>query len=285
MMSTLNRDWLAKRLNRFFGYTVLSVVTLFLIAPVFFLIAGSLKVESEYRTYPVQFWPPDPQWDNYLKVFTMTPFATIALRTGLLALAVALISTLTSAMFGYAFARFRDVRGSGKLFGVVVSLLIVPGIVLLIPQFILYARLRLTNTYWPWVLGAMGGNSFFIFLFRQFFMGFPKELEEAAEVDGCGPFRIFWQIFLPNSKPVIATAMLFAFIGVWGDYLTPLILLNANKTLLGVALATAFKNPQGFAIHTVTNAAIVLYVLPLIVVFFFLQKHIIRGVVTSGLKG
>jgi ABC-type glycerol-3-phosphate transport system permease component len=145
--------------------------------------------------------------------------------------------------------------------------------------------LKLTNTYWPWILAALGGTPFYIFLFRQFFLGFPKELEEAAEVDGCGPFRIYWQIFLPNSKPVFATVMIFAIVAVWSDYLTPLIYLSANKTLLGVALAKAFKNPQGFDLKTVSLAASTLYIIPLIIVFFFAQKYILKGVVTSGLKG
>jgi multiple sugar transport system permease protein len=116
-------------------------------------------------------------------------------------------------------------------------------------------------------------------------MNFPKELEEAAEVDGCNPFRIYWQIFMPNAKPIIATVIIFAFNGVWSDYLMPLIYLNDNKTLLGVAMAKAFRDPNGNDLKTISMAANVIYVLPLIVVFFFAQKHILKGAVTSGLKG
>jgi ABC-type glycerol-3-phosphate transport system permease component len=248
------------------------------------MIVASLKLDSEYMTYPIRVFPKVLQWGNYKQVFTMTPFAKIAARTGLLAVSTATINALISSMVGYAFARY-NVPGSKRLFGIVIAMLIVPFIVILIPQFILYAKLRLTNTYWPWFLGALGGSSFHIFMFRQFFLGFPKELEEAAEVDGCGPFRIYWQIFLPNSKPVFATVMIFSVNGVWGDYLTPLLYLSANKTLLGVALTSAFKNPQGFDLKTVSLAASVIYIIPLIIVFFFAQKHILKGVVTSGLKG
>jgi ABC-type glycerol-3-phosphate transport system permease component len=177
------------------------------------------------------------------------------------------------------------VPGSKQLFSIVIAMLIVPGIVILIPQFVMFARLKLTNSYWPWILGALGGAPYYIFFFRQFFLNFPKELEEAAEVDGCGPFRIYWQIFMPNAKPVIATVMIFAFNGVWSDYLMPLIYLNANKTLLGVAMAKAFRDPQGNDLRTISMAANVIYVLPLIIVFFFAQKHILKGAVTSGLKG
>jgi ABC-type glycerol-3-phosphate transport system permease component len=187
-------------------------------------------------------------------------------------------------MVGFAFARYR-VPGSKQLFSIVIAMMIVPGIVTLIPQFLVYARLKLTGTYWPWVLGAAAGSSYFIFLFRQFFMNFPRELEEAAEVDGCSPVRVFLQIFLPNAKPVIATVMFFAFLGVWGDYLTPLIYLNDNNTLLGVKMATGFKNPQGITLTTVSLAAAVYYTLPMIIVFFIAQKNILKGVITSGLKG
>ena len=273
-----------KRFGRVFGYTTLIVTSLFLIAPVFFLFIASFKLDAEYMSFPIVVFPRAWQWENYRLIFELTPFAEIALRTGALAIGTAIINAGISSLVGYAFARY-SVPGSGKLFSIVIAMLIVPFIVILIPQFILYARLKLTNTYWPWILGALGGSPFYIFMFRQFFLGFPREIEEAAEVDGCGPFRIYWQIFLPNAKPVLATVMIFAIIGVWGDYLTPSIYLSASKTLLGVALTTAFKNPQGISLYTVSLAASVLYIIPLIVVFFFGQKYILQGVVTSGLKG
>ncbi len=283
-MSLQRRGYIQKRFSRFMGYFVLVGVTLLISLPIIALIIGSLKQDHELMKYPIVILPETPQWGNYVKVFTMTPFLQVAVRTFTLAFVVALISTAVNSMIGYGFARYR-VPGSRFLFGIVIAMLIVPGIVTMIPQFLIYARLQLTNTYWPWILGAAAGSSFNIFLFRQFFLGFPHELEEAAEVDGAGAFRVFWQIFLPNSKPVLATVMFFVFLSVWGDYLTPLIYLNDNNTLLGVKLATGFKNPQGITLTTVSMAANVMYVLPMIIVFFVLQKNILRGVVTSGLKG
>ena len=283
-MNWQREGYLSKRFGRFTGYTILIATTIMLALPVFFLLVASFKQDSEYMTYPIQILAKVPQWSNYKAVFTMTPFVKIATRTGLLGISVAVLTTISSSLAGYAFARYR-VPGSSRLFSIVIALLIVPGIVILIPQFVLFARLKLTNTYWPWILGAIVGNPYYIFFFRQFFLNFPKELEEAAEVDGCGPFRIYWQIFMPNAKPVIATVMIFAFNGVWADYLMLLIYLSANKTLLGVAMATAFRNPNGNDLKTISMAANVIYVLPLIVVFFFAQKHILKGVVTTGLKG
>jgi multiple sugar transport system permease protein len=283
-MDEQRRAYLVKRVTRFLGYSLLIITSLVLITPVFFMVVSSLKVDAEYLTYPIRIFPSRPQWQNYGLVFSMTPFAKIALRTALLAISTATITAIVSSMVGFGFARY-NVPGSNFLFGLLVAMMIVPFIVILIPQFILFARLKLTNTYWPWFLGAMAGTPFYIFMFRQFFKGFPKELEDAAEVDGCGPLRIYWSIFMPNSKPVIATVMIFAFNSVWSDYLTPSIYLSQTKTLLGVALATAFRNPQGFDLKTVSMAASVLYVLPMIVVFFLAQKQILKGVVTSGLKG
>jgi multiple sugar transport system permease protein len=283
-MDIQRRGYIQKRVNRFFGYFILIFVTLVLSLPIIALVLGSLKQDHEVMAYPIKIFPTIPQWGNYIRVFTMTPFAQVAFRTFALAFAVATISTFVSSMVGYGFARYR-VAGTSFLFGVVIAMMIVPGIVTMIPQFLIYARLKLTNTYWPWIIGAMAGAPFYIFLFRQFFLSFPHELEEAAEVDGAGPFRIFTQIFIPNAKPALATVMFFAFMGVWGDYLAPLMYLNDNNTLLGVKLATGFKNPQGITLTTVSMAANVMYVLPMVIVFFILQKNILKGVVTSGLKG
>ncbi len=284
-MDAQQKGLIMKRVTRFSGYALLILTSLILIAPVFFMVVSSLKVDAEYLTFPIRVFPSTPQWQNYQRVFTSTPFVQVALRTAVLALTTATLSAFISSLVGFAFARYGDVKGNKQLFGLVIAMLIVPFIVILIPQFILFARLKLTNTYWPWILGALAGSPYNIFMFRQFFLNFPKELEDAAEIDGCNPFQMYWKIFLPNSTPVIATVMIFGFMYVWGDYLMPAIYLNANKTLLGVTLATAFKNPQGFELKTISLAASVIYILPMIIVFFFGQKHILKGVVTSGLKG
>ena len=284
-MKLLSKDLLVKRLTQVSAYTILYIVAFIIILPVIWLLVSSIKKDTEIYSWPIHFWPNVPQWSNYIAVFTMTPFVKVAWRTFLLGITTAAISAVTSAMAGYAFARYQDVKGSKRLFQVIIVMLIVPGIVFLIPQFIVFARLNLTNTFWPWFLWAFGANAFYIFLYRQFFLGFPKELEEAAEIDGCGPFRIFWQILLPNSKPVIATVLIFGFNSIWGDYLTPSIYLSSNVTLLAVKMATAFVNPQGKTIFAVSLAATVIYVLPLVIVFFFAQKYILKGLITSGLKG
>ena len=264
----------------FTKYLILITVAVILMIPVFILVSSSLKTVDEIFTYPPVILPRVPQLGNYIAIFLDTDFGEIATRTGLLAFTFAGITTITSSIADFAFSRYR-VAGSRFLFGIVIAMLIVPQIVIIIPQFVIYARLRLINTYWPWILSALGGTPLYIFLFRQFFLGFPRELEDAAEVDGCGPLRLYWSIFMPNAKPAIAAVMIFAFISVWGDYFTPLIFLNPNKTLMGVALSKIWN----FGNASLGFTATVLYILPLVIVFFIAQKHVIRGVVTSGLQG
>jgi ABC-type glycerol-3-phosphate transport system permease component len=287
-MNTRAKDLLAKRLNRAGSYAILIVVGIMVITPIVWLLLSSLKDDSNFMAWPIQILPAVWRWANYNRVFTLpsSHFVTTALRTAVIGVLYSAGLAISSAMGGYAFARYQDVKANHRLFRVIIVLLIVPGIVFLIPQFMLFSYLHIIpNTYWPWVLWALTGAPLYIFLYRQFFLGFPKELEEAAELDGCGPFRVFWQILLPNSKPVIATVSIFAFSGIWGDYITPMLFLSQKMTLMGVTMATAFVDPRGNALRTVSFAGTVLYVLPLVIMFFLGQKYILKGLITSGLKG
>jgi multiple sugar transport system permease protein len=269
-----------------FSYGILVLVTLLILIPIIWLLITSLKTDTEYNAWPIKFLPKIPQWQNYIEVFA--PKHRIFKYAGnslFLALTNTVLTILSSSMGGFAFSRFQDVPGRNKLFSVVITLLLVPSIVTLIPQFIVFSRLGMTNTYWPWILWGATGSAGAIFMFRQFFLSFPKELEDAAEVDGCNPLRIYWQIFLPNAKPVLATAFIQGFGWVWGDWFTPVIYLTAEKTTVAVKLATAYVNPQGHPYITVTLAACVVYLVPLVAMFFLGQRHILQGVATSGLRG
>jgi len=269
-----------------FSYGILILVTVLISVPVIWLLITSLKTDAEYNTWPIRFFPKVTQWQNYVEVFAPRHHILRYARNSLvLALTNTGLTMITSSLGGFAFSRFPDVPGRDKLFSIIVALLIIPTMVTVIPQFIVFSRLGLTNTYWPWVLWGLGANAYYIFMFRQFFLSFPRELEDAAEVDGCDPFRIYWQIFLPNAKPVLAAAFIQGFSGVWGDWFTPVIYLTTKNTTLAIKIASAYVNPQGHQIVTVTLAASVVYTLPLVIMFFLGQKHILRGVVTSGLKG
>lgn len=281
------RKLTSRKLTRLtLSYAALIIVTLLISIPFVYLVVTSLKQDVEYNAWPIRFFPSTPQWSNYTEIFASRHNIFRYTRNTLfLALSMTGLSILTSSMGGYAFSRFTDVPGRNRLFSIIIALIILPGMVTVIPQFIVFSRIGITNTYWPWIFWGLAGSAYSIFMFRQFFLSFPKELEDAAEVDGCNPFRIYWQIFLPNCKPALATAFIMGFSGVWGDWFTPVIYLNHAKTTLPVVIAGAFRNPQGQTLVTVTLAASTVYTLPLILMFFLGQQHILKGVVTSGLKG
>jgi multiple sugar transport system permease protein len=252
--------------------------------PLFWVVITSLKKQSEYSSSPVVIIPPEPQWGNYELAVTLADFWRYAGNSLFVSGTFAFIAVFVSALVGYGFARHRA-PGRNQLFILVLALLIVPSFVQFVPQFVLFARLGLTNTYWPWILWALGGSPFAIFLFRQFFASFPRELDDAAEVDGAGPLRIFLQIYLPNAGPALAATAIFMFLWPWGDYLYPSLLLHQENTTLAVRMASAYSDPHGNPLQTVTMAGVVLYVLPLILFFAFAQRFIIRGIVTTGIKG
>ena len=275
---------LRKTMRSVTSYGILILVTILISLPPVWLLITSLKTATEYLSYPIQILPKVPQWANYTQVFDIIPFWKYAGQTFFLAMSFSVLCITTSSMAGFAFARLRA-PGRNRLFSIIVALIIIPTIVTIIPQFIVFARLRLTNTYWPWILWGLSASPFHIFLFRQFFAGIPQELEDAAEVDGCSLFRTFWQIFLPNAKPALATSFIFNFSWVWSDWFAPMIYLSNDKTTLAVKLATGYVDPQNNQLTTITLAACVVYMLPLVVMFFLGQKYIMQGAITSGLKG
>ncbi|MCX6038469.1 MAG: carbohydrate ABC transporter permease, partial [Chloroflexi bacterium] len=213
--------------------------------------------------FPIKFIPSRPQWSNYLNILYYPPFSSALLRTFGLGITTAAITCVTSAMAGYAFARIGG-KASRNLFKVVIVLLIVPYIVTLLPQFVLYARLKLVNTYWPWYLAALGAtNPLYIFLYRQFFLGFP-----------------FFRVILPNAKPAIATIFIFAFNAIWGDYIMPTMFLNDPSKMLGSALAIGF----GPRVPAIFLAATAIYIIPAVLLFLIIQKNIQKGFLFSGFR-
>ncbi len=270
--------------KRALTYVILISAALMILVPEVWLLVTSLKKNTEYLSPRFTLLPAVPQWDNYVQVFTLIPYLNYVRNSLVVGISFTVLCVLSSALTGYAFARIRA-PGSRTLFSIVIALLMIPTIVYIIPQFVIFSRVGLTGNYWPWILWGIAGSPFHIFLFRQFFTGFPRELEEAAELDGCGPFRIFFAIFLPNAKPVLATSAILNFMWVWGDWFSPIIFLSDANTTLAAKLGYAYVTPQGQQLTPIVMAACVLYVLVPVVMFFFGQKYILQGVVTSGLKG
>lgn len=274
-----------KKVRRSLRYAVLFIGAILILLPAFWILVTSLKAEHQFMSYPVEVFPEPWRWSNYSQALTMAPFLRYFGNSVFLSTLYATLCVASSAAVGFGFARL---EGPGKkvLFGICVATIMLPWAVLGIPQFIVFARIGLVNSYWPWVIWGVTGNAWHIFMFRQFFINFPREIEDAAEVDGCGRLRTFLQIFLPNSLPVLATSFIFNFQGVWGDWVTPLLYLDNQLATLAVVLSGAFYvDPKNNVIITITMAGVVMYALPLVVVFFIAQRNIIRGVVTTGLKG
>ena len=275
-------NWFLKqfRQKRVLTYFILSVAGLIIILPALWIFISSFKSREELIAYPIQFFPKSIQTINYYLMLRYSGVGAPILRTFILGITTAAITCVTSAKAGYAFARIR-VPERKKLFSLVIALLIVPNIVLLVPQFILYARYHLINTYWPWYLAAFGAtNPLYIFMYRQFFIGFPKELEEAAELDGASPAGIFLNIILPNSRPALATILIFAFSAVWGDFIMPTMFLNNPSQLLGAFVAIS---PTGQGGSIMDFPFTVVYMLPVIVLFILIQKNIQKGMLFTGL--
>lgn len=261
----------------------LSVISLILFIPFALLLLDALKSTQQMSSTNFIWFPIPPAFENFMQVFVQQPLMAYATNSFVLASISGVLTTFSSALVGYGFARL---NGPGKkiFFGVLVSMMMVPPIITLIPTYLLFARVGLVGTYWPWVLWGLAGSPYLIFLYRQFFAGLPRELEEAATLDGCSRFGTFLRIFVPLSKPVIVTVFVLSFTAVWGDFITPNLLLNQDNTTLAVAVAGAFTNEQGFPENNLIAAASILYVIPMIVVFIFAQRSYVSGFSTSGIK-
>lgn len=265
-------------------YLILMALAVLFAGPFVWLVLAALKTKAEWVSIPAKILPEDPQWGNFGKALTEINFVAYLGNSAFLSFLFATLVTLSSAAVGFAFARLRG-RGKKPLFLLVLSTMMLPQILTLIPTYVLFARVGLVNTYWPWVLWGLAASPFLVFLFRQFFAAIPAELEEAAIIDGCGYGRIFLRIFLPLSRPVLMTSFLLSFTWTWGDWIAPALFLDPDHTTLSVAIAAFYLDPHGNPDATVQAAAATLYVIPVLVIFLFAQRYFIRGVATSGMKG
>ncbi|MEU2198924.1 carbohydrate ABC transporter permease [Isoptericola sp. NPDC019482] len=259
-------------------------LTVFFIGPFLWLILAALKTPAEWSSYPIQILPDQAQWNNFTDALAQMNFIGYAGNSFFLATAYSLLITLSSAAVGFGFARLRA-PGKGALFLILLSTMMIPQILTLLPTYILFSRIGLVNTYWPWILWGLAASPYMVFLFRQFFASIPRELEDAAIIDGAGWFRIFAQIFLPLSRSVLITSFILSFTWTWGDYIAPALLLDVDHTTLAVAITAWYQDPNGNVIPTVQAAAAILYILPVLLIFFVMQRYFIRSTVSSGVKG
>jgi ABC-type glycerol-3-phosphate transport system permease component len=273
-------------LTRFGLHALAVILGIILMLPFFWAFSSSLKQVHEVRLIPPVIWPSQPQIQNYVDVWNVRFFAGWFWNTVFLTV-IATIGTVTSSsMAGYAFARFRF-PGKNLLFSITMATLMLPGYVLVIPNYLLFWQLGWLNTYLPLTVPFWFGSAFFIFLFRQFFMTIPLDLDEAARIDGASFPRIFWSIMLPLSGPVYATAAIIDGIAQWNSFLRPLIILNRPETYpLSVGLRYFVVSPNdGMPRDHLLMAAAVIMTIPVILIFFVGQRYFVRGVVMSGIKG
>jgi ABC-type glycerol-3-phosphate transport system permease component len=257
-----------------------------LMLPLFWAVSSSLKDAYEVRSFPPVWLPSSIRWDNYPAVWASPLFARWYWNSAFLTTVAVCGTILSSALGGYAFARFRF-PGRDFLFTVTIATILLPGYVLLIPNYLLYWKLGWLNTYLPLTVPYWFGSPFFIFLFRQFFRTIPLDLDEAARIDGASFPRILWSIVLPLSKPVFATAVIIDGIAQWNSFLRPLIVLNYIESFpLAVGIRYLRGNPdQAMPRDQLLMAASLMMTLPIIVVYFLGQRYFVRGIVTSGIKG
>lgn len=226
---------------------------------------------------------PGCQWSNYTRGLTFIPFFQELRNTITIALFCVFGTLLSCSLVAYGLSKI-DWRGRGPLFIIMLSTMMLPGQVTMIPIFAIFVKLGWVDTFLPLIVPSFLGSPFFIFLLRQFFMGIPKELSEAAKLDGCSEFDIYRRIIIPLSKPALATVGLFTFMGAWNEFMGPLIyLVNESKYTLSLGLAM-FTGQYGSE-YGMLMAVSTVVTIPIIILFFFTQKTFIQGMTMSGIKG
>jgi multiple sugar transport system permease protein len=268
------------------AYLLLIIGAFVALIPFLWMVSTSLKARTEVFRYPPEFIPEKLRWENYSSVLTSFPFKDFAKNSAVTAISVTLLQLTVSATAAYAFARL-EFKGRNILFFLYLGTMMVPGQVTLIPAYIMMTDkfLALKGSLWALILpGGLGGVAFGTFMLRQFMLGIPRELEEAAVIDGANPLRIFWEIILPLSRPALATLAVFTFMGSWNDFLWPLLMLDKPEMqTLTVGLAT-LQSRWGTRWPELMAGSL-MSITPILLITLAAQRYFIRGIVVSGLKG
>ena len=271
-------------LKRFVLYAVIIGFAILFIAPFLWLISNSLKDAA--HAFDAS-WIPDPvAWSNYVRIFQEIPLLLMARNSIIVSVLGVLAVLLSSSMIAYGLARLRF-PGRRVVFLAVLGTMLLPGAVTMVPVYLIWKKLGLVNTLYPLWLGNLFGSSFYIFMLRQFFMGLPQDLIDAARVDGASYYRIYWQVLLPLVRPALLTVAVFEFQARWNDFMGPLIYIqNPNLRTLPLGLQLLVQQlGYGQFRWELLFAATVLVTLPMIVIFFLAQRSFIQGIATTGLKG
>ncbi|MBE7680781.1 MULTISPECIES: carbohydrate ABC transporter permease [unclassified Paenibacillus] len=272
-----------KRINRALAYVCLIVASAFFMIPFIWLLSTSLKPLTQIFTFPPEWIPRPILWSNYSRAVEYIPFWTYLKNTAIITIASTLGVIISCPLVAYSFAKL-EYRGRGLLFFVTLAVMMIPGQVTMIPLFLLFTKLGWVGTPLPLIVPQFFGVPIYIFLLRQFFMGLPDALREAARLDGASEFRIYLQIMFPLAKSAVLAVALFQFMGSWTDFMGPLLYLT-NEPSYTVSLGLQQFQSQKGSEWGLLMAVSTLMTLPIIVLFFFLQKTFISGITFSGIKG
>lgn len=264
-------------------YLVLIGLAMLFMIPLFWMISTSLKARYEVFAYPPEIIPSNIQWGNFVEIFTRVPLARYIGNTLILVVANIIGQLISVPLVAYAFARLRF-PGREVIFFIVIATMMVPSQVTLIPLYSLYRTIGLTNTYWPLILPSFFGNPFFIFLMRQYIKTLPRDLDDAARIDGAGTWGILYRILLPLCIPPLTIIMVFQFLWTWNDFIEPLIYIGDTSMYTLQLGLSMFRGRFTVEWHLLMAAALV-SVVPQLVIYFFAQKRLIGGIAGVGIKG
>jgi len=281
-------SWLARKQTKelefkLFAYVILSAGSCIFALPFFWMLSTSLKIDTQIFLFPPK-WIPNPiKWQNYYEVLFNTPFPIWLRNTIYVTTLNVLGAFLSCPLVAYSFARL-EWPGRDVWFILLMSTMMLPPQVTMVPVYLLFKMLGWVDTFKPLYIRAFFGFPFHIFLLRQFFKTIPRELEEAAMIDGCTPYGIYWKIMLPLVKPALATVIIFNFMASWNNFLGPLIYLHSPK-MMTLALGLQYFEDTYEVDWSLLMSAAVMMAAPIVTVFFFCQKYFVRGIVLTGIKG
>ncbi len=268
--------------SMFLTYVVLIVGAVIILLPFAWLLSASLKTITQYFAVPVQ-WIPQPfVWSNYVQAFTQYAFGTAVVNSLILASYATIVNTIVSSLVAFGFARFRF-PGRTPLFLLMLSTLMLPQQALTIPLYIIFRNLGWIDTFLPIMVPQLFGSAYSIFLYRQFFMGLPRELDEAARVDGCSYLGVWWHVILPQSRPVLVVVAIFTFLYSWQDTWNPLIYLNSDQTRTIPLGLLYFSNGYTTVFPQMMAATVVALAVP-VILYAIGQRYIDSGVAIAEVK-
>jgi multiple sugar transport system permease protein len=268
------------------GFLILLVVTFVMLSPVWFMVSTSLKTTKEMLLFPPTIIPKYFAFENFTVLFSNADikFGQQYMNSIIVAVFSVIGTILSSTFVAFGFSRYQAL-GKNFLFLLVLSTLMLPYPAIMIPQFLLFIKLGLHDSLLPLILPAFFGSAYMIFLLRQFFASLPNELFDSGRIDGCSEFRLYWNITLPLSGPVLATVAIFTFIWSWNDLLTPVLYLDSQENFtLPIGMAAMLSSKFRIAPWNLLMAASILSALPIITMFAFAQKRFVEGIVLTGIK-